>query len=166
MKITIPPSKSLVVLVANGSVVQAFLEGDADIPDDITKAIAKGEVKPQPFDFVRHFIGQLLLSDAAWGKDMSGVYMAQEIRGAFHGSKPGDVVEIPKATHERLLSVMKNPSTGYAAPTLGLALDFFRAIETATENGEDAHDRTEPAADHAGNQPPRGVDRHPVRRGR
>jgi hypothetical protein len=123
MRITVPPSKSIVTLSNSSGVVAAFLDSDPEAP-------------PGPradFAFVRHFLGQCLLADASWGKDMAGVYMAQEIRGAFAAKKPGDVVDLPKAAHDRLLGVMKNPAVGYAAPTMGLALDFLAAIEKAED---------------------------------
>lgn len=124
MKITIPKSKKIVALVSDkGVVMQAW---------DVTKPNPDApKAESFPYEFVRNFIGQTLLADVAWGRDMAGVYAAQEIRGAFVGKKPGQIAELSKEQHERLLAVMRAPSAGYSAPIMGCALDFFEAIEKA-----------------------------------
>lgn len=124
MKITIPPSKSLAALSGANGPVQAW-----DLASDSSDA-PEGAIG-QPFEFVRHFVGQTLLADPSWGKDMARVYQAQEIRGAFKGKGPGDVVDLPKDHYDALLSVMKAPAAGYSAPIMGCALDYFAAVEKA-----------------------------------
>ena len=125
-KITIPASKSLVVVSSASGPVQAWdvTEPNPDAPEGAVGS---------PFEFVRHFVGQTLLADPSWGKSMDSVYQAQEIRGAFRSKQPGDVAELPKGHFDALHAVMKNPATGYSAVVMGCALDFFAALDKPTE---------------------------------
>jgi hypothetical protein len=129
MFITIPPDVEIkIAYLPNGQAFEAYAVDDPEAP-------ANGDDgRPWPVTtttFVRDFLRRILLNDPSWGKSMDQVYASEEIRGAFHGKGPGDVVMVSKAQHDLLVAVMRAPANGYPPVVAPMLTSFFRAIETA-----------------------------------
>jgi hypothetical protein len=136
--ITVPADLSLYAMVDSGTgqVVHAFAEDDPDAPEG---------AEPQVMEFARDFVVRMLLNDPAWSSELQRLYLAMDLRGAFRGKRPGDVVRVSKAAHEALCEVVKKPSKGYNGAVAIHFGEWFEAILDApntapekvkTANGE------------------------------
>lgn len=129
MFITVPENVRLRLLVdSQNRPIDAYAEGDPEAP-----APPDGAKWPTTeLEFVRDFVRRVLLNDKSWGATMDLVYAAEELRGLFHGKKPGDAVELTKAQHDALMGVLRAPAEGYSQVIAPMLVSFFHAIERAS----------------------------------
>ena len=121
--ITIPPHKSLrATAEPGGAIMRVWDSTDDDIPADVLKG--------EPFDyrFVEDWLIPGPLNDAAWGKDVDGIYMAVQLRGAFQGAVPGEVVKLEEKEWEALCERVRKPSRGYSTPMMIVLVDWLDLI--------------------------------------
>lgn len=101
------------------------------IPDDVTVTLmgnSPDKDDAHKVTFVRDFVVRMLLADQKWGASTDELFAAMDLRGAFLGKAPGDLVEIGKDHHSRMVERMRNPSSPYV-PIVAVQLGtFFDAI--------------------------------------
>jgi hypothetical protein len=121
--IEIPDDLKLYIALDDAKRVAAVYEiGDPDVPDGW---------EPQTMQFERDFIRRVVLVDPWWGEELDRLYMAMELRSAFRGKRPGDVVPVTKEQHEALCNVVRKPSRGYMTALVLHFGDWFRACTDA-----------------------------------
>lgn len=122
--IRIPPPKRLVVGI---NPTTREIAGVWELDDPEVDAM-KPAPEPQELEFVRDFVRRTLLNDQSWGTEVARIYMAMDLRTAFHGKQSGDVVALVEDEWEALCEVVRKPARGYVPALVVHFGDWLDAI--------------------------------------
>ena len=112
------------------------------IPEDVEVEIISGTTDEGDeiytkvtMTFEKHFIRRTVFNpnETRWGSSSEWLFAGMEIRGAFLGKKPGDVVELTRDQHEKLKSVLEKPQNPYNHAVMYQLRPFMIAILDAKE---------------------------------
>ncbi len=87
-------------------------------------------------DFVNFFMIKTVASDDSWGKNVSLLFEAMELRDLFKDAKPGDTVIVPDVLWKKALKVIKTPTHPYAPRVMLSLRTFFEACGITSTSAE------------------------------
>lgn len=96
----------------------------------------KGQSIEVEFDFVEFFMIKTIASDDSWGKSVSSLFEAMELRDLFKGKEPGEIVDVPDVLWKKALKVIKNPTHGYSVRVMFSLRTFFEACGITSTSAE------------------------------